>query len=157
MQTTPSPTPIPDDRLHSKISAIPFPPNADPRTNITVVVAGESGREFLTTIEPEEIIAFYRERLIPEGWTPEGEPVFESSPQIEHTSVRWSLIKGDVRLMLAAQVFPRGPSGDMAWTMRLQPAWYSGWDSGRTSTPPYTNTPIPIGPGYIDENGEAQY
>jgi hypothetical protein len=126
-----------------------------------VVVGGESGREFLTTIEPEEIIAFYRERLIPEGWAPEGEPLHQSWPSLNMDyvteAITWSLVRGDIRLMLGTQASPRGPSGEMAWALTMQPVWYNGWDTGETiPAPPTDTTPIPIGPDYADENIEGQ-
>jgi hypothetical protein len=40
----------------------------------------------------------------------------------------------------------------------MQPVWYNGWDTGEAIPAPRTDTtPIPIGPDYIDQNGETQY
>jgi hypothetical protein len=139
-----------------------MPPGADPRANVVVIADNEAAKEFVTLQEPEEIIAFYREQLVPSGWNVEDEPIFGS---FQHPGsldvyepVTWSLTKGDIRLMLGAYASPRGTLGEIVWTLRIQPVWYRGWDPGETAPfIPSDTTPIPIGPDSADETGESEY
>jgi hypothetical protein len=153
-------TPIPDSVLLGELAAIPIPPGTftDGGPIIGRFDGNEAGSDFYGNVSVDEVLSFYASTLEDGGWTLETGPTHRTYPDLPNDgysafrTVNASYVKGQLRLMLAADLTepPRNWTGLTGWILRLQPIWYSGFDSTTAPSAVVNNTPIPIGSDYAN-------
>ncbi len=156
-----SPSPVPDQTVLAEARDIPFPPGVVSQGEAEIVSAGTTLRGvayvgFYAKMSATDVLSFLKDRLTTSGWMPEGDPVYESSQKLPADlpvrSLRWSLIKRDLRLLVTADLSaPDLGRGDVGWSFTVQPIWYPAWDESYVPAPETDTTPIPIGPDSLKQ------
>jgi hypothetical protein len=96
--------------------------------------SGVAGLSFHSALCVVEITSFYQEELTASGWIAEGEPHYWSVQDVHEDPeeqkptlqiVTWSFVKGDLRLLIGAQLNPGYVSmGEIPWSLTVQPIWF---------------------------------
>jgi hypothetical protein len=136
---SPTPSPIPAEVLLAEAQAIPTPAGATSGGGYEGAIyddfSGVAAFSFHSTLRSDQVTNFYEEHLTAAGWVAEGKPSYwafvERDPCIVPIQVvNWSFIRGDIRILVGAQLNPGHMSvNEIPWVLYVQPIWFPVFDT----------------------------